>query len=231
MASASHRRRSTSQFACGTLQQERSSRLLDTPTGSFLLHSHQMDSASHQPREITRIAWDSTTGEVVAVPFTAPALCVAFSPDGKLIASGLGDRTIRVWDAVTGDIVAGPFSGHTHWVIHIAFSPDGQRIASTSLDGTCRVWDATTGEVIAGPFTEQTDFVSSCSVSFSTDMGSASLRPREITRFACGTSQQEISQRARLLDIPMTSTLLRSRQMENTSRQPQTIAWFVYGTP
>ena len=72
-------------------------------------------------------------------------LSVAFSPDGRRIASASRDRTIRVWDATTGEIVAGPFTGHTDRVTSVAFSPDGQCIASASQDHTIRVWDSTTG--------------------------------------------------------------------------------------
>ena len=38
---------------------------------------------------------------------------VMFSPDGKCVASGSADRTIRVWDIGTGEIVSGPLEGHT----------------------------------------------------------------------------------------------------------------------
>jgi WD40 repeat protein len=43
----------------------------------------------------------------------APVSSVAFSPDGKRIASGSSDKSIRVWDAETGEMVSGPFEGHT----------------------------------------------------------------------------------------------------------------------
>jgi WD40 repeat protein len=67
---------------------------------------------------------------------------VAFSPDGKHIVSGSGDKTIRVWNADSGEVVSGPFEGHTHWVMSVAFSPDGKRTVSGSDDMTIRVWNA-----------------------------------------------------------------------------------------
>ncbi|KAI0047583.1 WD40 repeat-like protein [Auriscalpium vulgare] len=92
---------------------------------------------------------------------------VAFSPDGKHIASGSSDETIRIWDVHTGESVAGPFAGHTAQVMTVAFSPDGQRIFSGSCDSTIRIWDAQTGETVVGPFTGPTIWV--WSVAFSPD--------------------------------------------------------------
>ncbi len=70
---------------------------------------------------------------------------VAFSPDGKRIVSGSGDRTLRLWDAQTGQELF-PLKGHTDRVSSVAFSPDGKRIVSGSGDRTLRVWDAQTGQ-------------------------------------------------------------------------------------
>jgi len=92
---------------------------------------------------------------------------IAFSPDGKRIASGSDDHTIRVWDADSGELIAGPSVGHTHGVSSVAFSPDGKRIASASFDCTIRVWDADLGELVAGPFDGRTHVVKS--VAFSLD--------------------------------------------------------------
>ena len=69
---------------------------------------------------------------------------VAFSPDGKRIASASHDTkaTVRVWDAVSGREVHA-LKGHTRWGASVTFSPDGKRLASASYDGTVKVWDAT----------------------------------------------------------------------------------------
>ena len=73
---------------------------------------------------------------------------VAFSPDGRHIVSGSGDRTIRVWDAQTGDQVGNPLQGHTDQVQSISFSPDGRHIVSDSGDGTVCQVDAQTGDLM-----------------------------------------------------------------------------------
>ena len=65
---------------------------------------------------------------------------IVFSPDGKTIASGSVDETIRLWDAVTGQHQA-TFTGHNGIVASLAFSPDGQILASGSFDGTIRLWE------------------------------------------------------------------------------------------
>ena len=71
-------------------------------------------------------------------------LAVAWSPDGRRIASGSGDKTVQVWDAATGTSLR-TYRSHSYGVLAVAWSPDGRRIASGSGDKTVQVWDAATG--------------------------------------------------------------------------------------
>ncbi|KFH40933.1 Vegetative incompatibility protein HET-E-like protein [Hapsidospora chrysogenum ATCC 11550] len=71
-------------------------------------------------------------------------MSVAFSPDGRQIASGSYDDTIKVWDYRSGACTQ-TLEGHDGPVRFAAFSPDGRQIASSSHDSTIKVWDCESG--------------------------------------------------------------------------------------
>jgi WD40 repeat protein len=77
-----------------------------------------------------------------------PAYVVAFSRDGKTLASGGADGTVRLWDVADRRPVGKPLTGHTGAVESVAFSRDGKILASGNTDGTVRLWDVATGQQI-----------------------------------------------------------------------------------
>jgi len=72
---------------------------------------------------------------------------VTFSPDGKMLASGSSDKTIKLWDVASGRELR-TLSGHADSVWSITFSPDGKALASGGDDATIKLWDSASGRVL-----------------------------------------------------------------------------------
>jgi hypothetical protein len=79
---------------------------------------------------------------------TNAPLSVAFAPDGKRLATGSGDNSVRLWDVAKGSELAN-LKGHTNAVYSVTFSPDGKTLASGGADRVVRLWDSATGRELA----------------------------------------------------------------------------------
>jgi WD40 repeat protein/serine/threonine protein kinase len=93
--------------------------------------------------------WDATTGqELFTVKgHNARVAAVAFSRDGKLLATSSADKTAKVWDLESKKDIA-TLTGHTDLVRAVCFSPDGKRLATAGHDLSAKVWDWKKGEVL-----------------------------------------------------------------------------------
>jgi WD40 repeat protein len=100
----------------------------------FLTHWTLLDNTQTNPKLLRYLS--AHTGEVYSV---------AVSPNGRILASGSGDRTIILWDLETGQPLRPPLDGHRGAVYGLAFSPDGKNLASGSQDHTIILWDVATG--------------------------------------------------------------------------------------
>jgi WD40 repeat protein/serine/threonine protein kinase len=113
---------------------------------SFSPDGRLLASASSNPEPARVAVWDAVTVQLLfgLTPNDLPGACVAFDPNGKRLASGHEDGTIKIWDLNSRRQIQ-ILKGHTDRIACIVFAPDGRLLASASEDHTIRLWDSERG--------------------------------------------------------------------------------------
>src|SRR5271165_324080 len=148
-AAASPPAQRTTRSVCGTWPAARSCAAWKGIRVLYLLSPLRRTAAASPRAPGTRrsVWWDLVSGKELRrlERHTETISSVAIAPDGRTLASGSGDKTIRLWDLASGKELR-RLEGHTGIVTSVAFAPDGRSLASGSGDTTIRLWDLASGK-------------------------------------------------------------------------------------
>ncbi|AVH68511.1 NB-ARC domain-containing protein [Nostoc sp. 'Peltigera membranacea cyanobiont' N6] len=99
------------------------------------LKNINLNGINFQNADLSKSVFTETFGSI---------LTVAFSPDGKVLATGGVAGEVQLWQVANGKPLL-RWNAHTRWILSLAFSPNGQMLATGSDDKSIKLWDANTG--------------------------------------------------------------------------------------
>ncbi len=141
----------------------------------------------------TALLWNRASSSLIMQD--ADVDCAAFSPDGKVVATGSREKAIRLWETSTGKSIGAPLK-HVGQVVSVTFSPDGKTIATASRDRTAQLWNTDSRQPIGPPLVLQ-EWADS--IAFSPDGKTVLTSGRNIRLWNASTTQA-IGQRLLSID-------------------------------
>ena len=97
------------------------------------------------------LLWDVSTTPAVNLGrltgHTGPIISLAFSPDGRMLASASADQKVRLWNVASRSAIDAPLFGHDFQVLTVAFSPDGTSLASGGADHNIALWRTASSQI------------------------------------------------------------------------------------
>jgi WD40 repeat protein len=129
----------------------------ETRDEGMLWLARALENAPSNPAELQRVIRTSLRGWHAGARLLERSLrhggevhAIAFSPDGRRLATAGANREARIWDISTGSTLSPPLE-HGGPIHTVAFSPDGKLLATAGDEGKIRRWDALTGEPVGEP--------------------------------------------------------------------------------
>ena len=140
-----------------------------SPDGTRIASGHNSYLPGHNDNKTPLLLWNTDSKESIPLDkHTGWVQALAFSSDGKKLASGSTDKMVLLWNTTTGELLK-TFTGHTGGISALTFSPDNRTLASGSADGTVHFWNIETGDLLPTRITEHTMWMEAATATFFKD--------------------------------------------------------------